>query len=81
MNWLNISVWMNHLLDDLWELMYVFTEENIPLATYIYLFVSNVLSFAIVEMCITVTLSLFTKNDAVIYSQSKETDALSNSYF
>lgn len=69
---------MNHLLDDLWELMHVFTEENIPLATYIYLFVSNVL-WLLLWKC--VSLLSFTKYDAVIYSQSKEADALSNSYF
>lgn len=44
-------------------LMHAFTGENIPFATSIYLFVSNVPWLVIAEMCITVTLSLlpFTK--------------------
>lgn len=37
--------------------MHAFAEENIPLAIPIYLFISNVLWFVSVEMCITVTVS------------------------
>ena len=63
MNWLNISFWMNHLLYNsiVRATAYLYWRKCSPGNRY--LFVSDVLCFVIVEMFITVTLSLllFTK--------------------